>query len=133
MLRFLLNHKSFKDDLIYESCRIFKFIKNDRKIKIYSKMYTIDWWWKIQNKLSEKATLMFLLIKTNKTILIKHHNDIFAWSIYLIIKNLRRRVKHFKKRSNMILFNMILIIKLKNKFKKNITNLIFCHVDDVKT
>ena len=42
MLRFLLDHKSFKDDLIYEFCHIFKFIKNDKKIKIYSKMHIID-------------------------------------------------------------------------------------------
>ena len=42
MLRFLFDHKSFKDDLIYEFCRILKFIKNDKKIKIYSKMHTID-------------------------------------------------------------------------------------------
>ena len=44
MLRFLLDHKSFKDDLIYKSCRILKLIKNDKKIKIYSKMHTVDWW-----------------------------------------------------------------------------------------
>ena len=42
MLRFLFDHKSFKNDLIYEFCRILKFIKNDKKIKIYSKMHTVD-------------------------------------------------------------------------------------------
>ena len=118
MLRFLLDHKSFKDDLIYEFCRIFKLIKNDKEIKIYLKMYTIDWWWEIQNKFSKKATLMSFLIETDKTILIKHRDNIFAWSVYLIIKNLWRRVKHFKKRLNMILLDMISIIKSKNKFER---------------
>ena len=42
MLRFLFDHKSFKDDLIYEFCHIFKFIKNDKEIKIYLKMHIID-------------------------------------------------------------------------------------------
>ena len=78
MLRFLFGHKSFKDDLIYEFYHILKLIKNDKKIKIYLKMHTIDWWWKIQNKLSKKTTLMSLLIETNKTILIKHCDNIFA-------------------------------------------------------
>ena len=78
MLRFLFDHKSFKDNLVFESYHILKFIKNDKEIKIYLKMHTIDWWWKTQNKLSEKATLMSLLIKINKTILIKHRDDIFA-------------------------------------------------------
>ena len=44
MLHFLFDYKSFKDDLIYKSCHIFKFIKNDKEIKIYSKMHTVDWW-----------------------------------------------------------------------------------------
>ena len=42
VLRFLFNHKSFKNNLIYKSCRIFKLIKNDKKIKIYLKMHPID-------------------------------------------------------------------------------------------
>ena len=42
MLRFLFDYKSFKNDLIYEFYRILKFIKNDKEIKIYLKMYTID-------------------------------------------------------------------------------------------
>ena len=118
MLRFLLDYKSFKDDLIYEFYRIFKSWKINKEIRIYSKMYTVDWWWKTQNKLSEKTTLIFFLIETNKTILIKHCNDIFAWLIYLIIENLRRRVRHLKKQSDMILFNIISIIKKKNKFER---------------
>ena len=42
MLRFLFDHKPFKNDLIYEFYCIFKFIKDDKEIKIYSKMHTID-------------------------------------------------------------------------------------------
>ena len=42
MLRFLLNHKSFKNDLIYESYCIFKFLENNKKIKVYSTMHTVD-------------------------------------------------------------------------------------------
>ena len=42
MLRFLFNHKSFKDDLIYKFYHIFKFIKDNKEIKIYLKMHTID-------------------------------------------------------------------------------------------
>ena len=42
MLRFLFDHKFFKDDLIYEFCCILKFIKNDKEIRIYLKMHTID-------------------------------------------------------------------------------------------
>ena len=42
MLRFLFDHKSFKNDLIYEFYRIFKFIKNDKEIKVYLKIHIID-------------------------------------------------------------------------------------------
>ena len=119
MLHFLFDHKSFKDDLIYEFYCIFKFIKNNKMIKVYSEMYIIDWWWKIQYKFSKKIILMFFFIKTDETIFIKHCNNIFVWSIYLIIKNFRQRIKYFKKWLNMILLDIISIIKLKNKFKKN--------------
>ena len=42
MLGFLFDHKSFKDNLIYKFYYIFKFIKDDKEIKVYSKMHTID-------------------------------------------------------------------------------------------
>ena len=42
LLRFLFNYKLFKNNLIYKSCRILKFIKNNKEIKIYSKIYTVD-------------------------------------------------------------------------------------------
>ena len=61
---------------------------------------------------------MFLFIEINKTILIKYRNDISAWSVYLIIKNLQRRVRYFEKQSSMILLHMILLIKSKNKLER---------------
>ena len=44
VLYFLFDHKSFKNNLIYESCHILKLVKDNKKIKVYSKIYTIDGW-----------------------------------------------------------------------------------------
>ncbi len=39
-------------------------------------------------KLFNNATVILLLIFINKIILIKHRDNLFAWFIYLTIKNL---------------------------------------------
>ena len=78
VLRFPFDYKSFKNNSIYESYHIFKFIKNNNKIKSCSKMHTVDWWGEIQNKLSNKITLMFFFVEINKKILIKHYKNIFV-------------------------------------------------------
>ena len=57
-------------------------------------MYTIDWWWRTQEKVPEGATIVPILLAIDKTMLTQHHGDKSTWPIYLTISNLDRATRH---------------------------------------
>jgi len=67
-LRFLLNHSSFQDELIYALVWHY----NVDNFWIYDKMHTADWWWETQKKLSDDVIMISLLIFINKIVLTEH-------------------------------------------------------------
>jgi hypothetical protein len=103
---FLLEHSFFVSNLVYVSIRQC----NDENVKIYSKMQTTDWWWKIQKQLSENITIISLLIITNKIVFTQHHDDVTTWSMYLIIENLKIEVRRKQTRSSSLLLDFIFIV-----------------------
>ena len=105
-LRFLLNHSSFQDELIYALVQHY----NVNNFQVYNEMHIADWWWKTQKKLSDDAIMISLLIFINKTVLTEHQDDLSAWFIYLTIENLNRRTRHAQKRSRLILLRFLLIV-----------------------
>jgi hypothetical protein len=84
-IRFLLGHEPFESHLSYSFVRQY----NDDDERIYSEMHTGDWWWETQEKLPEQATIVPVLIATDKTMLTQHHGDTSAWPVYMTIGNLR--------------------------------------------
>jgi hypothetical protein len=110
IIDFLIEHSSFASDLVYASVR--QYIDND--VRIYIEMHTIDWWWKTQKQLSEHVTIISLLIATNKTVLIQHHDDVATWSMYLTIENLKIEIRRKQTRSSNLLLDFIFIMSFDN-------------------
>ena len=82
---------------------------------MFSEMATGDWWWSIQEQLPENATVVPLLLATDKTRLTQHHGDQSAWPVYLTIGNLDRKTRRQPNRPGIVLLGFIPIVKEKEK------------------
>lgn len=98
VIRFLLGHTPFKDNLVYTPVRAF----NENERRVYTEMHTADWWWQTQDKLPDGATVVPLLIAVDKTILTQHHGDLAAWPMYLTIGNLDNQTRRQQRRPSLI-------------------------------
>jgi len=125
-LRFLLNHSSFQDELIYAFIQHY----NVNNSWIYNKMHTADWWWETQKKFSDDAIVISLLIFIDKTVLTEHQSNLSAWFIYLTIENLNWCTRHAQKRLRLILLKFLFIVDnndddIKSKIWHMILSIIF--------
>ncbi len=106
-LHFLLSHKPFDDDMIYASIHHY----NSDEKWVYSELHTEDWWWQTQKKLSNGATVVPLLIFTDKTILTQHQGDLSVWSVYLTIENLNQHTRRAQSRPGLVLLDFLSVIE----------------------
>ena len=104
--RFLLGHTPFKDNLTYSPIRLW----NDSDSRVYTEMWTGDWWWEMQEKLPDGGTVVPLLIGIDKTVLTQHHGDLSAWPIYMTIGNLDSHTRRQQKRPALILIGFMSIM-----------------------
>ena len=105
-IRFLIGHPPFARDLAYTPIRQY----NDNGSRIYTEMHTANWWWETQQKLPEGATVVPLLLATDKTVLTQHHGDTASWPVYLTIGNLSRQIRRKQTRPGSILLGFIPIV-----------------------
>ena len=110
-LQFLIGHPPFADNLTYAPIRQY----NSADLRMFSEMATGDWWWSIQEQLPENATVVPLLLATDKTRLTQHHGDQLAWPVYLTIGNLDRKTRRQPNRPGIVLLGFIPIVKEKEK------------------
>lgn len=106
VLRFLLGHRAFREDMVFEPVRQY----NSDDKRIYSEMHTGDWWWETQAKLPDGATVVPLLFATDKTALSRHQGDLSAWPVYLTIGNLKAHVRRAQKRPGLVLIGLLPIV-----------------------
>jgi len=90
-IEFLISYRLFVSYLAYALVRQFSRTSSDNRI--YNEMHTADWWWETQGKVPEGATIIPILLATDKTMLTQHHGDESAWPIYLTIGNLDRATR----------------------------------------
>ena len=91
MVEFLLGHRPFANHLSYAPVRQFSGVGDDNRI--FNEMHTADWWWRTQSEVPEGATVVPILLATDKTMLTQHHGDESAWPIYITIGNLDRATR----------------------------------------
>ncbi len=111
VLKFLLRHRSFASNLKYASIKVYNVSEN----WMYMKLHIDIWWWNTQALISEDDTIVSVLLATDKIMLTQHHEDKFAWSVYIIIDNLNQATWWKQNRFNVILLKFISSTKHANE------------------
>ncbi|KAJ6456801.1 hypothetical protein C8R47DRAFT_996166 [Mycena vitilis] len=93
-VRELVGNPAFTEQ-VYEPCRIFKKrVDGKYSNREFNEMWTADWWWDIQELLPVGATLVPIIIATDKTQLTRFSGDQQAWPVYLTIGNIDMETRH---------------------------------------
>ena len=116
-IEFLLGHRPFVGNLSYAPVR--RFIVNqlgqdgseDEDSRLYTEMHTADWWWFMQEQLPENATVIPVLLASDKTQLTNLSGDLSAWPVYLTVGNLDNETRRQRSRPSNILIALIPIPK----------------------
>lgn len=114
VLRFLLGHGPFKDNLKYAPERHYAGPQTEdaENIRIYGEMHTANWWWDLQNLLPEGATVVPLILSTDKTAISLHHGDVAMWPVYVTISNLDSQCRRSQTRPSFVFLGEIPIEKI---------------------
>jgi hypothetical protein len=89
-LEFLLGHRPFAPYLVWAPVKKSYGTQGSR---VYDEMHTGEWWWDMQTKLPPGATIIPLIIATDKTLMTQLRGDQSAWPVYLTIGNLPREIR----------------------------------------
>ncbi|KAF2715839.1 hypothetical protein K431DRAFT_289888, partial [Polychaeton citri CBS 116435] len=80
--------------------------------RIYSDMPSADWWWNTQEQIPhDGATVVPLIIASDKTQTTSHQGDLAAHAVYLTIGNLPAHIRNSNHRPGTILLAMLPIVK----------------------
>jgi len=104
VIKFLLSYRPFKDNLHYAP------VKDETvdKSRVYTEMHNCDWWWKKQIELQrDDATIVPIIINTDKTALTRHAGDKSAWPVYLTIGNLDGETRRSHTRPGYIFIGLL--------------------------
>lgn len=105
IIRFLLGHPPFKSHLSYAPVRIYQ--NEDKKVQIWNEMHTGSWWWNVQKQLPAGATVVPVILASDKTQLTQHHGDKSSHPVYITIGNLDKHTRRARKRPSIILLGFL--------------------------
>ena len=112
-IRFLIGYKPFAEALAYAPIRNYNTDDPQKPSitqydeRIYSEMHTADWWWETQEKLADNATIIPLILASDKTMLTKLSGDQSVWPVYLTFSNLNMETRRQRTRPSIILIGLI--------------------------
>lgn len=89
VVRFLIGHEPFSDDLVYAPVREF----NSQDSRIYTQAYTADAWWDLQGKYPEGATIIPIQWMSDKTHVSQQRGDRYVHACYASILNISKEVR----------------------------------------
>ncbi len=73
-------------------------------------MYTGNWWWKKQKELPAGATIIPILLASDKTVMSLSHGDQVLWPVYVTIGNLDAKTRWSQNRPGTLLLGSIPIV-----------------------
>ena len=114
-LEFLMRHRRFWHNQIFEPSRVY----NENEEQIYNEMHTGKWWWKQQKEHPSQATIIPILISSDKTVMSLSHGDQTLWPVYITIGNLDAKTRRSQKRPGTLLLGSIPIIHERSEDANN--------------
>jgi hypothetical protein len=77
------------------------------KQRIYDELHTGDWWWGRQDRLPTGATVIPVIVASDKTHLSNHAGSKKLWPVYITIGNLKLRARRAASRSAFVLLGYL--------------------------
>ena len=114
-LKFLMRHPGFWHNKTFEpSC-----IYNENEEQVNNEMHTGKWCWKQQKEHFPQATIIPILISSDKTVMSLSHGDQTLWPVYITIGNLDAKTRRSQKRLGTLLLGSIPIIHERSEDANN--------------
>ncbi|KEP46906.1 putative Zn-finger protein, partial [Rhizoctonia solani 123E] len=112
IIAYLIRQKRFQDHMNFGPERHWTITLDGRKIRVYSEMWTGDWWWRLQNLLGEGATLAPFILATDCTQMTKLSGSKVAWPVYASIGNISSHIRRRPSEHAMVLIGYLPVAKL---------------------
>ena len=81
--------------------------------RIYTDMASAEWWWEMQERLPEGATLVPVLLSSDKTQLTNHSGDQASWPVYLTLGNFSHEARRSRKLDALVMVALMPILSQK--------------------
>ncbi|KIJ47005.1 hypothetical protein M422DRAFT_164529 [Sphaerobolus stellatus SS14] len=91
-------------------------------------MWTAEWWWEMQERLPEGATIAPLIVFSDKTVLTQFIGDKQAWPVYLTIGNISKDIQNKPSKHAVVLLGYLPVTKLEclsEKARQGVTYRLF--------
>ncbi|KAI0071914.1 hypothetical protein K474DRAFT_1606079, partial [Panus rudis PR-1116 ss-1] len=92
-IRELIGNPAFREHLNYVPQKVYGEAFEKEEARIWSEMWTGDWWWDIQDRLDPRSTIAPVILASDKTHLTNFSGDKAAWPVYLTIGNLPKSLR----------------------------------------
>ncbi|QRV95530.1 helix loop helix DNA-binding domain protein [Ceratobasidium sp. AG-Ba] len=117
MIRFLLADPRFIPHTRYAPERHYD--SESRENRVYNEMWSGQWWWEMQNILGPHATVVPIILSTDKTKLTVFSGNQLAWPVYLSIGNISKDIRRCPSERATLLIGYIPVSKLGNISNRN--------------
>ncbi|KAH7907715.1 hypothetical protein BJ138DRAFT_1014064 [Hygrophoropsis aurantiaca] len=91
IMKELVGNPLFKDVMAYEPQRLF--VDAEGENRVINEMWTADWWWNLQSRLPDGATIAPIILSSDKTQLSHFRGDKSAWPLYLTLGNISKSIR----------------------------------------
>ncbi|KAG8732937.1 hypothetical protein FRC11_009933 [Ceratobasidium sp. 423] len=112
IIAYLIRQKRFRDHMSFGPEQHWTITLDGRKIRVYSEMWTGDWWWRLQNLLGEGATLAPFILATDATQMTRLSGSKVAWPVYASIGNISAHIRRRPSEHAMVLIGYLPVAKL---------------------
>ncbi|KAF8594438.1 hypothetical protein BDV93DRAFT_400336, partial [Ceratobasidium sp. AG-I] len=112
IVRHLIGLQRLRDHMQFGPEREWTTTIDGRRIRVYSEMWTGNWWWRLQNLLGEGATIAPFIIASDETQLTTLSGSKVAWPVYASIGNISKHVRRRPSERTMLLLGYIPVAKL---------------------
>ncbi|KAF7290282.1 hypothetical protein MIND_01342200 [Mycena indigotica] len=111
----LLGNPAFKEDQTFKPMRLFRTrdtLTGELKNQEYDEMWTGTWWWDTQDLLEDGATIIPIILSSDKTQLSSFAGDKQAWPVYISIGNISKSIRRQPNSRATVLLGYIPVPKL---------------------